>query len=222
MVGRIKRFDGRNWKDVPEAFKSNSGSSFKKATVRRFNGKHWEVISATRKVRTWESTWTQSYWGWNAAKEGKAGGNRLYQGRYADPDQQWYGDGGIQKGMAGFNDGDMRKHLSGAKIEKVEIYLHSNWFWYWAGGSACIGLHNSSGWQSKFHSVKNGIKYQRYGKREEARWITVPNWVGEWLRDGKARGFTTYDNTSNPWYYGYFYGTGGGSKRPKIRITYVN
>lgn len=221
-MSRIKVYDGHKWIDKPEAFKVKTAKGFTKATVRRFDGHKWEVISSTRKVKTWEATWTQSYWGWNEAKPANRGGNRLYQGRYGAPDTQWRGDVGIQKGMAGFNDGDMRNSLKGSKIEKVEVYLHSNWWWYWAGGESVIGLHNSSGWQSKFHSVKNDVKRQRYGKREEGHWVTVPNWVGEWLRDGKARGITTFINSSNVWFYGYFYGTQGGSKRPKIRITYVN
>lgn len=219
-MSRIKVFDGKNWVDKQEAFKVRTGNSWRKGIVKRWTGSNWEEISTIVRTKTWDATWTQSYWGWNDAKAADRGGNRLYQGRYGAPDTQTRGDVGIQKGMAGFNDADMRSSLSGAKILKVEVYLHCAWWWYWAGGTAIVGLHNASGWQSKWSQTNNDIARQAFGSRSEGHWFTLPTYAGELLRDGKAKGITTFANSDQEQWYGYFYGTQGGDKKPKIRITY--
>lgn len=142
----------------------------------------------------------------------------MYQGRYSP--SRFQSDMGRQRAMVGFNDGDIRNNLKGAKIEKVEIYLRNRHFWYANGGKAVIGYHNSSTDKpSSFSETKHGAKEQNYSKRSQGQWITMPDEFGELLRDNKAKGFTLYANTHDLKKYGYFYGVGT-SNPPQIRITY--
>lgn len=143
----------------------------------------------------------------------------MYQGRAEVPDK-FSDDLGRQRSMIGFNDGDMRNKLNGSKIERVELYLRSSHFHFTTGGEAVIGYHNSDADKpSSFSEVVNGIKVEKFTKRNQGMWITLPNSVAEALRDGKARGITLYANTDDLKRYGYFYGVGTESA-PQLRITY--
>lgn len=147
--------------------------------------------------------------------------NRLYQGRYGNPDIQWEGDWGIQKSMAGFNMANLMKELEGAKIEKVELYIHNMHWWYSAGGRLSVGAHNTTNPPAKFSESRYNMAWADWRQRGGDRWVTLPKFFAEDLRDGKAKGFTLHRATQDLFYYGYFYGAGHGSKSPKLRITYT-
>lgn len=248
-----------------------NGSKWVDAVIRRWNGKAWEIISEQEYTRTWDATWTSSYYGattskiqtrvakwgdtvshyamwwgatwnqivnWNGLKsphviyqgtkyivKKSTYPNRrntsgwMYQGRFT-PADKFSDDFGRQRSMIGFNHSDIRSKTNGAKIIKVEMYLRSKHFWNTTGGDAVIGYHNSStNTPSSFSETKNNVKTQKFSKRDQGIWITLPNSVGEALRDNKAKGLTLYGNTNDVKKYGYFYGKGNGSE-PKIRITY--
>lgn len=143
----------------------------------------------------------------------------MYQGRPQVPDK-FSNDLGRQRSMIGFNHSDIRSKLSGAKIEKVELYLRSKHFHNTSGGYAVIGRHNSSTVKpTSFSETANNVKSEQFTKRDQEKWITLPNSVGETLRDNKTKGLTLYANTDSLKRYGYFYGMGNGSE-PQIRITY--
>lgn len=221
-MGKIKRYSGGRWNDYNDIRRRSGGNFNQKSVVRRMTGGRWEVISEERKTRVWEATWSDSYSENNirepAYKVGEQG--RMYQGRYGNPDSYWYGNPwGIQRSAFGF-DGSVYSELNGARIEKVELYLHINHAWYWAGAVACIGVHNFSSRPERFNHVRYGIKEVRYNSRNEGKWITLDNSVGSWFANGSVKGFTLYKNSDDPLYYGYWYGTNGGGIRPKLRVTY--
>lgn len=142
----------------------------------------------------------------------------MYQGRY-DP-TTFESDMGRQRSMVGFNDADIRANLKGAKIEKVEIYLRSKYFWNTNGGRAVIGYHNSdTDKPNGFSETKNAVKEESYSTRDQGRWIELPDEFGVLLKDNRAKGFTLYANTDDLKKYGYFYGVGTDSP-PQLRITY--
>ena len=122
--------------------------------------------------------------------------------------------------MAGFDDANIRATLAGARIERVELYLHSLHWAYMSGGTAVIGLHNARGWQERFSEVNHGVARVRYYRRDQGQWITLPNWVGDNLRDNLITGITTNADNNSLWQYGIFAGVGDSWKRPKLRITY--
>lgn len=216
----IKRWNGKSW--VDHRVRRWNGKAWVNAVVKRWNGKAWVVISEERKVKTWECTWTHSFGGANSIKPNYLGGKSLmYQGRYGAPDSNNY-DWGRQKSMAGFDWRNIQAELAGARIEKVEIYLHNQHFWYFAGGRAFIGQHNSATAPNTFSQSKYGIANIAFSGRGQAQWITLPNSFAEDLKAGRAKGFTLYRNSDELSYYGYWYGKGSGWRQPKIRITYHN
>lgn len=220
-MGSVKRWNGSRWVDA--SVKRWNGSRWVDATVKRWNGKSWgDTISKKRYTKTWTAVWTRSYGhGGSVLKPDNLGGkNRMYQGRYGAPDS-WNYDWGIQKSMAGFDWRNMEKELKGAKIEKVEIYLHNQHFWFFAGGRVSIGYHNNDKPPARFQEVKYGVKNVAFQGRGQAKWIEMPLEFGRKFQTGGTGGFTLHRNTSELSYYGYFYGKGSGNKEPKIRITYV-
>lgn len=237
MSQGIKMFDGHNWIERKANARIFKNGIWQPAKVYLYTAQNegWRLVSEQTFVSQWDCTWSQSYWGqgadrwgvpsWkpNTAKPvgGETNGNALYQGRFGNPDMAIKGDKGIQRGMFGFNDGDIRKALSGSKIKKVELYVHSHHWWYYAGGELHLGTHNASGWQFKFSEANYNIVSQGYTARDQGRWITLPNWVGDNLRDNKIKGFTTHIESMGLNYYGYMYGSQGGSKKPKLKITYA-
>lgn len=224
-MGFIKRFNGTDFVDinVGNFFKRFNGTDFVDAVVRRFNGTDWVVISQKQYVKDFTVTWTRSYGGSGNYKGDSILGsrNRLYQGRYSNPDIQWNGDWGIQKSMAGFDDAAIRSELSGAKIDRVQLYIENWHWWYWAGGRINLGSHNQSNPPGKFSETRYGIAWANWSQRGGGKWVELPRSFGEELRDGKAKGFTLHKNSTDPYYYGYFYGAGQGGRTPKLRITYT-
>lgn len=222
MAG-IMRYDGSKWVENNTINRYNATKkAWEKAEVYRYNGSSWVKISEERKVKTFECTWSQSYSGRGEQKPLFLDSRGVaHQGRYGAPyTQDW--DWGIQKSMIGFDDASIRRELSGAKIEKVEIYLRNKHFWYYGGGYAMIGYHNISTRPAKFSSSKNSVLKEYYTGRGAGKWLEMPLEFGTLLRDNKAKGFTLYAPTEILDYYGYFYGASGGTSKPKIRITYVN
>ena len=214
----IKKYNGSTWSDT-KVLKHN-GNGYENAVVRKHNGSSWDTISSQLYSDTWICTWTSSQGGnGRYGVTSEAGrGYRMYQGRYGDPYASWY-DWGVQRSMAGFDYLSMQSKLSGAEIEKVEIYLHNEHWWYYAGGKAVIGAHNETHDDKSFSHTEYGIKTVGFEGRGQAKWIEMPRDFGNKLRDGKAKGFTLYAESGSPSYYGYFSGYGS-AYAPKIRVTY--
>jgi len=217
-MSKIFKWDGNKW-IKPDIFRWN-GSKWAKADVFRWGSKGFEKITEQRHQKTFDCTWSQSYGG-NGQQKPQWLGSRdvMHQGRYGEPyTADW--DWGIQKSMMGFDDTSIRKELEGAEIEKVELYLRNKHFWYYAGGYATIGYHNSSGRPSTFQSIKNQVHRLYFNGRGAAKWIDLGVNFGKDLRDNKVKGLVLYAPTTILDHYGYFYGQGGGAYKPKLRITY--
>lgn len=220
-MGRIKRWSGGKWNDYNN-MKRWDGKKWVKANVKRYNAssKKWEVISEQKKTKTWTATWSQSYGSNNKKKPAYADKGRLYQGRYGNPDSIWYGNPWyIQRSLTGFP-GGMFTELKGARIQKIEVYLHIEWAWYWAGAIANVGVHNYKSIPKKFGYERYGVSSVRYTSRSQGKWINLTSVKGL-FEQGKAKGIVLYKNSTNVLYYGYWNGMDGNSKtKPKIRATY--
>lgn len=224
-MGRgLKLYNGHGWEDKHANARIYDGNGgWHMAKTRLWDGHNWILVSEERHEKVWNATWTQAYWSSKHGFQAKARGwdwrkyNYLYQGNYSPFTDRW--DWGDQGGMIGFDDGNIRWELSGARIEAVYVYLYAyHWAWY-AGGTARIGTHNASGWQSRFQEA-NGVVAERNMRRNEGAWIQLPNWVGDNLRDNKLKGLTTHAHTNNNHYYGYFAGANAGWQAPKLKIVY--
>ena len=221
-MGFIKRWNGSSWVDYNDIRRFNGSNWSDKATVRRWNGSSWGVISEQRYVSVWDASWTQSYSQDGSKQPGYKTGEpgRMYQGRYGNPDSYWYGNPwGRQRSMIGFSPA-VCNEMYGARIEKIELYLHNSWAWYWAGVVACIGLHNSASISGSFNHVRYGVAEVRYSSRNEGRWITFDSSVAAMFSSGQAKGFTLLKESDDPLFYGNWYGANDGAYRPKIRVTY--
>lgn len=239
----VKRWNGRSWeviseKEYVETWGAKWTSSYygsSNSNVRTRVAKWGDTVS--HYSQWYGATWNQIV-SWNGLRsphiisEGvryiiqktsfpnrSNTGGWMYHGRESVADK-FSSDYGRQRSMIGFNHDSIRSYTKGAKIVKVELYLRSRHWHYTSGGNATIGTHNSgSATPSSFSETKHNVKTEKFSKRNEGKWITLPNSVGEALRDNKAKGLTLYGNTNSLSSYGYFYGKGKGSE-PKIRITY--
>ena len=221
----INLYDGQNWKKVGGSnVRVYDGQNWQNGQMRIYDGQNWSGSLESRHVATWEATWTQGYWSWGKAKGNEKylvwSGNYPLQGCY-QPFYDRY-DKGNAGGMIGFDDGNIRSTLSGARIEKVEVYLHYVHWAYKSGGEAVVGTHNCRGWQEYFWENDHAVCRARYYGRDKGAWLTLPNWVGDNLRDNKLSGITIHADNNNLWQYGVVAGTNCGWKKPKLRITYIN
>ncbi|WP_461199392.1 hypothetical protein [Enterococcus sp. N249-2] len=219
-MGRIKRYTSGKWIDSNDVRIRKSNNFNTKATVKRYTSGKWDTISEEKYVKTWDVSWTQSYDDNGNKKPAYADLGRMYQGQYGNPDSYIYGQPWeIQRSMMGFSS-SVYTELKDARIEKMELYLHIQWAWYWAGAVATLGLHNASSEPTKFQYSRYAINETRYNSRDEGKWITLDKSIADLFSKGTAKGFTLYKNSENVLYYGYWFGTNGGDKKPKIRVTY--
>ena len=123
---------------------------------------------------------------------------------------------GKHKGMWMFDDGYWRSVLAGKKIIKVELWLQRQGFYhgYYNDQIPTFWLHNYDSYPTGQPMLR--AKYQP-GKEfdlGEKAWVTLPNYYGEDIRDGKARGIALYRDNSGQLPYLKYY------PNAKLRITY--
>lgn len=245
-MAETKIYDGRNWVQAKRMknMQARDGDHWVNDNnrwqgwnhVNIFDGHDWHDSLQNdfeRRTHTWNATWSQSYWSnnvrngaYNNKHKGEWrvswGPNRPVQGSYYHPREYWVDnwDYGNEGGMIGFDDGNMRWELSGSRIIRVQLYLHSLHSWYWNGGEAVVGTHNCRGWQGWFNERDHGIARRRYTTRDQGQWIDLPTWVGDGLRDNWLSGITTKADGNAGRQYMVFGGSGDGWKAPKLCITY--
>ena len=139
----------------------------------------------------------------------------LYQGRYSATN-------GNQFSMIGFPYSTIQSDLSGATINKVELYLDNVHFYSNSGGKAIIGTHNQTSVSGNHSSSQINANLSSptftYG---QAKWVTLPNSIGNAFRDNTAKGIALGPGPStSQTYYGYFRGSSQSGK-PQLRITYT-
>lgn len=147
--------------------------------------------------------------------------DECYQGEYS-------GTNGNQFSMMAFDYSQIQSDLSGATINKVEVYLNNNHFYNNDGGTTIIGTHNQTGvgGDHSYGEVNANLSRHSWSKGQ-AKWVTVPSSIGNAFRDNTAKGLalgkgqTSGGSLSNSnEYYGYFAGATQ-SGPPKLRITYT-
>lgn len=179
-------------------------------------------IVAKTYVDTFSATWSESYDGDGVIKPSAYTSGKLYQGRYGrynTIDNIQYNPiyWGIQRSLVGFNAKQIQEKLKGATVQKVEIYLKNEHFWYAKGGRASVVSHSFINKPNRFNfssSVADSAFVKGQGK-----WITLPVSQGNLLKNGSISGFGLFKNSADLNYYGYFSGATS-SNRPVLRITY--
>lgn len=180
--------------------------------------------STQRYVDTFPATWSESYDGKGNVKPAEYTMGRLYQGRYGKHNTidnieynpiYW----GVQRSLIGFDAKKIQESIKGARIEKIELYLKNEHFWYAKGGRAAIIPHSFANKPNKFNYYQSDIA-NVYFTKGQGQWVILPNTLGVLLKNGTISGFGLYRNTQQLDYYGYFSGANS-ANRPMLRITYA-
>lgn len=191
-------------------------------------GEKWELSSPNPEttktyVDTFPATWSESYDGEGAVKPSQYTMGRLYQGRYGRHNTidnieynpiYW----GVQRSLIGFDTKRIQERLKGARIQKIELYLKNEHFWYAKGGRAAIVSHSFSNKPNKFNYSREvaNVRFQK----GQGQWVILPDTLGTLLKNGTTNGFGLFRNTQQLDYYGYFSGANS-ANRPVLRVTYI-
>ncbi|MCP1324283.1 MULTISPECIES: hypothetical protein [Bacillus] len=171
-------------------------------------------ITSQTYTKTWGCTFTQTYRE-KGTKRTDYRSQKICQGRYV------YEPWGIMRSLIGFDDGArIRNELQGARIDKVELYLQNEHWYYYAGGTVVAGFHNHSWKPDTFSHSEYGKAYQKFYDRGTAGWVNLPVALGYGIRDGYYKGVSIFANTGAGEYYGIFNGYGDWGA-PQLKITYT-
>lgn len=173
----------------------------------------------TQYTKTYNPTFSESYQS-DGTSRGSFDNGDVYQGYYSATN-------GNQFSMIGFPYSTISADLTGATINKVEVYLDNTHWYNNSGGTAVIGYHNNATAPSTatYPTTDNITRSTfTYG---QAKWVTVNNSIGTAFQNGTAKGIllgkgqTSGGTLSNDHtYYGYFAGATKTGK-PLLRITYT-
>lgn len=164
--------------------------------------------TATPPKKTYTTTYSAS-WSGSYANRGSYNsyyGNKCLQGYYSSTN-------GMQASLIGFSS-SLATDLSGATIQKAEVYLYFDHWYYNSGGKAVIKAHKHTSRPSTFSSDS------------EAQTISWGKNVGKWVDitpvfDSTSwRGIALDPNNSDRTYYGRAQGVGQ-TYPPKLRVTYT-
>ncbi|MEU1273545.1 hypothetical protein [Streptomyces sp. NPDC005799] len=155
-------------------------------------------------IKTYSATWSGSYS--NRGSYNSYYGNSCYQGYYSSTN-------GMQASLIGFSS-SLGTDLSGATIQKAEIYLYFDHWYYNNGGSAVIKAHSFTSRPSTF-SCDPESKTVSWGKNV-GKWVDITSVFDS----TKWRGIALDPNTSGLTYYGRARGYGQ-TNPPKLRVTYT-
>lgn len=169
-------------------------------------------------TKTYSAVWSASY---------DSGGSRVaIDGE--DQRQGYYSSSqGNQKSLIGFDYSQIASDLSGATIQKCEVYLYFNHWYFFDGGTAIIGTHSSTNTSDNgpttypSGSVNTGRKTVANWGRNVGKWVDLGTTIGNEFKSGTSKGIAMGPGTSNdPLYYGKYDGDNM-THEPKLRITYT-
>ena len=155
-------------------------------------------------TKTYAASWSGSYA--NRSAYNSYYGNKCLQGYYSSTN-------GMQASLIGFPS-SLATDLSGATIQKAEVYLYFDHWYYNSGGKAVIKAHKHTSRPSTFSSDS------------EAQTISWGKNVGKWVDitavfDSTSwRGIALDPNNSDKTYYGRAQGVGQ-TYPPQLRVTYT-
>jgi hypothetical protein len=155
-------------------------------------------------TKTYNATWSGSYS--NRGSYNSYYGNSCYQGYYSSTN-------GMQASLIGFSS-SLATDLSGATIQKAEVYLYFDHWYNNSGGTAVIKAHKHTSRPATF-SCDAESKSVSWGKNV-GKWVDITS-----VFDSTTwRGIALDPNTSGLAYYGRARGYGQ-TNPPKLRVTYT-
>ncbi|WP_208874926.1 hypothetical protein [Streptomyces sp. PBH53] len=176
---------------IPETGQYNTGGGTTTPPVKQY-------------TKTYAASWSGSYA--NRGSYNSYYGNSCYQGYYSSTN-------GMQAALIGFP-ASLSTDLAGATINKVQIYLYFDHWYYNSGGKAVIKAH------------KHASRPSTFSCDTEAMTVSWGKNVGQWVDitavfDSTSwRGIALDPNNSDKTYYGRARGYGQ-TYAPQLRVTYT-
>ncbi|NUL21858.1 hypothetical protein [Streptomyces lunaelactis] len=155
-------------------------------------------------TKTYSASWSGSY-----AARGSYNsyyGNKMMQGYYSSTN-------GMQSSLVGFP-AAMTSDLSGATINKAEVYLYFDHWYNNAGGKAVIKAHSHASRPGSFSSDAEATTIS--WAKNQGKWVDITSVFDS----TKWRGIALDPNNSSSTYYGRARGYGE-TNPPKLRVTYT-
>lgn len=168
---------------------------------------------ATYTRRYW-ATDSQAYDGNDGKRDGDANTTSAYQGRYSSTH-------GRTKSTVHFNDAQIRSDLAGASISKVTLTYRVQHSYYNSGLNVRVKAHNYSTPPSGYGYLGSEIAARGSSVEGSTYTLTLPNTFGTELKNGTQRGISFGAPNDALIYYGYMYGGGTSTSRPRLNITYT-
>ncbi|MBC7630324.1 hypothetical protein [Aeromicrobium sp.] len=139
---------------------------------------------------------------------------------------------GVYQGDDGYNGNtrglilfsDVTGSLSGATVNRVEVYLHAEHWYNNAGGTGIIGFHGHTGIPATWSGPINPDQLRVGGwARSTGKWVDLTGYAADNWRTGSYRGVVTGPGPSTGGeYFGRFADNGASAgNRPRLRITYT-
>ncbi|MFF0481982.1 hypothetical protein [Streptomyces sp. NPDC004435] len=176
---------------IPETGQYNTGGGTATPPVQRY-------------VKTYPATWSGSYA--NRSSYNSYYGNKAMQGYYSSTN-------GMQSSLIGFSSA-LATDLTGATINKAEIYLYFDHWYSNAGGKAVIKAHKHTSRPSTFSCDAEAMTVD-WGKNV-GKWVDITG-----VFDSTSwRGIALDPNNSSTTYYGRARGYGE-TYPPQLRVTYT-
>ncbi|SEE84050.1 hypothetical protein SAMN05216483_6737 [Streptomyces sp. 2131.1] len=155
-------------------------------------------------TKTYACSWSGSYAGRGSYNSYYK--NSCYQGYYSSTN-------GTQASLIGFPS-SLSSDLSGATINKAEVYLYFDHWYANAGGKAVIKAHSHASRPATFSSDSEGKTIS--WARNEGKWVDITSVFDS----TKWRGIALDPNSTSSTYYGRARGYGQ-TNPPKLRVTYT-
>lgn len=165
------------------------------------------------RTKTYQSTWAETYWPFGGSPPWNQKRNATSVLDYGYQDATF----AQQKTMIGFDATTIAADLSGATINKVELFLRT----IFANSNPTairIGAHDYAAEPAAYH-VRNLAVTTASWPRTGSAWHTLSSWFGQSFRDGLIKGIVLDQNSNAASLYGQV--DGFGADRPTLRITYT-
>lgn len=223
-------FHAGAWRTItqPSVYHSGAWRTIKNGYVMHSGVWREFYTQATAQTHLYYPTDTQAYRSTGAQRTDV--GSRLYQGYYSST----YGE---HRSMLMFNYSQIQSDLAGHTISSVNIRLSSDHFYNGDYSSVLgvtrLGMHNITAttapatfYESAAYNSAYGDELTWYGgyagARDQTNWFTIPNAIGEALRDGSGTGLTMYAHSTSSLYYQYLHGFDTSTNlRPLLEINSV-
>ncbi|AWI32681.1 hypothetical protein [Streptomyces tirandamycinicus] len=158
----------------------------------------------TTVTKTYAASWSGSYA--NRGSYNSYYGNQMMCGYVSSTN-------GVQASLVGFHP-QLATDLSGAVINKAEVYLYFDHWYANAGGTAVIKAHKHASRPSTFSSDAESMSVA--WKRNEGKWVNITS-----VFDSTTwRGIALDPNSTSSTYYGSARGVGE-TYPPLLRVTYT-